>query len=173
MCPLSGYVAWVTEAFGPFWGFVEGFLSWISGVTDNAVYPVMFLTYLNAAWPDAGFMQYKTWVPCLSSPSSTPPPPPPPRFPNQHETLIHSQSQPHLHSSHQTQFPHLIYVSFAVLLYLHLSCALCRIIVSLLPSPSSTTHIRLPPPPPPPPTIFSTTNFIDQLAPHLPRYWII
>eukprot|EP00873_Tetraselmis_striata_P018488 jgi/Tetstr1/438752/TSEL_027261.t1 len=55
----SGYVAWVTEAFGPFWGFMEGLFSWISGVTDNAIYPVMFLTYLDAAWPEANLMEYK------------------------------------------------------------------------------------------------------------------
>ncbi|RMZ56200.1 hypothetical protein APUTEX25_002390 [Auxenochlorella protothecoides] len=49
----SGYVAWVTAAFGPFWGFQarEGFWSWISGVTDNAVYPVMLLTYLQEGIP--------------------------------------------------------------------------------------------------------------------------
>ncbi len=50
----SGYVAWVTAAFGPFWGFLEGFLSWVSGVTDNAVYPVLFLSYLQAAVPVLG-----------------------------------------------------------------------------------------------------------------------
>lgn len=42
----AGYAAWVAEAFGPFWGFQEGFWSWVSGVTDNAVYPVLFLYYL-------------------------------------------------------------------------------------------------------------------------------
>uniref|UniRef100_A0A061QYC5 Amino acid transporter n=1 Tax=Tetraselmis sp. GSL018 TaxID=582737 RepID=A0A061QYC5_9CHLO len=55
----SGYVAWVTEAFGPFWGFLEGLFSWISGVTDNAIYPVMFLTYLDTAWPAADLMSHK------------------------------------------------------------------------------------------------------------------
>ncbi|CAK0783918.1 hypothetical protein CVIRNUC_007118 [Coccomyxa viridis] len=47
----SGYVAWVTAAFGPFWGFQEGWWSWLSGVTDNSVYPVLFLTYLDAVVP--------------------------------------------------------------------------------------------------------------------------
>lgn len=47
----SGYVAWVTAAFGPFWGFQEGFWSWVSGVTDNSLYPVMFLSYLDALVP--------------------------------------------------------------------------------------------------------------------------
>lgn len=47
----SGYVAWVTAAFGPFWGFQKGFYAWVSGVTDNAVYPVLFLDYLQVVWP--------------------------------------------------------------------------------------------------------------------------
>ncbi len=47
----SGFVSWVTAAFGPFWGFQEGFWKWISGVTDNAVYPVMFLSYLQQVVP--------------------------------------------------------------------------------------------------------------------------
>ncbi|KAK9812978.1 hypothetical protein WJX72_006764 [[Myrmecia] bisecta] len=47
----SGYVAWVTAAFGPFWGFQEGFWSWVSGVTDNSLYPVMFMSYLEAIIP--------------------------------------------------------------------------------------------------------------------------
>lgn len=54
----SGYVAWVTAAFGPFWGFQEGFWSWLSGVTDNSIYPVMFadnlrifIPALNSGWP--------------------------------------------------------------------------------------------------------------------------
>jgi amino acid transporter len=50
----SRYVAWVTAAFGPFWGFQEGWWSWLSGVTDNSVYPVLFLTYLDAVVPGAG-----------------------------------------------------------------------------------------------------------------------
>ncbi|EFN50801.1 hypothetical protein CHLNCDRAFT_37683 [Chlorella variabilis] len=47
----SGYVAWVTAAFGPFWGFQKGLYAWVSGVTDNAVYPVLFLNYLQEVWP--------------------------------------------------------------------------------------------------------------------------
>lgn len=47
----SGYVAWVTAAFGPFWGFMEGFWSWVSGVTDNTIYPVLFTSYLEHFLP--------------------------------------------------------------------------------------------------------------------------
>eukprot|EP00854_Cymbomonas_tetramitiformis_P002478 gene2478-3218_t len=47
----SGFVAWTTAAFGPFWGFQEGLWSWLSGVSDNAVYPVLFLSYLGNIAP--------------------------------------------------------------------------------------------------------------------------
>jgi len=50
----AGYVAWVTAAFGPRWGFQEGFWSWASGVADNAVYPVLFVSYLEAAFSGGG-----------------------------------------------------------------------------------------------------------------------
>ncbi|KAG5254107.1 polyamine transporter [Salix suchowensis] len=49
----GGYVIWISSAFGPFWGFQEGFWKWFSGVIDNALYPVFSfrhhssLTYLN------------------------------------------------------------------------------------------------------------------------------
>jgi len=50
----SGYTTWVTAAFGPFWGFMEGFLSWLAGVTDSAIYPVLFRDYLKHVWPAVG-----------------------------------------------------------------------------------------------------------------------
>ncbi|PPR99517.1 hypothetical protein GOBAR_AA21146 [Gossypium barbadense] len=37
----GGYVIWISSAFGPFWGFQEGFWKWFSGVMDNALYPVL------------------------------------------------------------------------------------------------------------------------------------
>ncbi|KAF4675742.1 hypothetical protein FOL47_007333 [Perkinsus chesapeaki] len=46
-----GYVSWVTAAFGPYWGFQEGFWSWLSGATDNAIYPHLLMTYLAVAFP--------------------------------------------------------------------------------------------------------------------------
>ena len=36
----SAGVAWVEEAFGPRMGGLCGYLGWISGATDNAIYPV-------------------------------------------------------------------------------------------------------------------------------------
>ncbi|PRQ22703.1 putative amino acid/polyamine transporter I [Rosa chinensis] len=47
----GGYVLWISAAFGPFWGFQEGFWKWFSGVMDNALYPVLFLDYLKRSFP--------------------------------------------------------------------------------------------------------------------------
>lgn len=43
----GGYILWVARAFGPFWGYMEGYLAWISNVFDNALYPVLFSSYLK------------------------------------------------------------------------------------------------------------------------------
>src|SRR3990167_6186258 len=43
----GGYVVWVDRAFGRFWGFQEGWLSWLTSFADNALYPVMFVDYLQ------------------------------------------------------------------------------------------------------------------------------
>lgn len=45
----SGGVAWVEEAFGVNAGWMSGYLGWIAGATDNAIYPVLFLDYLLSA----------------------------------------------------------------------------------------------------------------------------
>jgi amino acid transporter len=46
MPEASGSVAWVDCAFGSFWAFQKGWLSWLSGVSDNALYPILFLDCL-------------------------------------------------------------------------------------------------------------------------------
>lgn len=43
----SGGVRWTEEAFGNTWGLLVGYLGWISGVTNNASYPVLFLSYVH------------------------------------------------------------------------------------------------------------------------------
>ncbi|KAL3722742.1 hypothetical protein ACJRO7_035019 [Eucalyptus globulus] len=48
----GGYVVWVSSALGPYWGFQQGWMKWLSGVIDNALYPVLFLDYLKSAVPD-------------------------------------------------------------------------------------------------------------------------
>jgi len=45
----SGPVAWVEEAFGKRCGLFAGYMAWISGATDNAIYPALFLGYLMSA----------------------------------------------------------------------------------------------------------------------------
>ncbi|CAL9083609.1 unnamed protein product [Musa acuminata var. zebrina] len=50
----GGYVVWVSSALGPFWGFQQGWMKWLSGVIDNALYPVLFLDYLKSGIPQVG-----------------------------------------------------------------------------------------------------------------------
>nr|GFC15142.1 probable polyamine transporter At1g31830 isoform X1 [Tanacetum cinerariifolium] len=47
----GGYVIWVSSALGPYWGFQQGWMKWLSGVIDNALYPVLFLDYLKSGFP--------------------------------------------------------------------------------------------------------------------------
>jgi amino acid transporter len=42
----SGGVAWVEAAFGYGAGWMVGYLGWVAGATDNAIYPVLFLDYV-------------------------------------------------------------------------------------------------------------------------------
>ncbi|KAF4382473.1 hypothetical protein G4B88_011425 [Cannabis sativa] len=48
----GGYVVWVSSALGPYWGFQQGWMKWLSGVIDNALYPVLFLDYLKSGIPE-------------------------------------------------------------------------------------------------------------------------
>ncbi|KAL2517138.1 putative polyamine transporter [Abeliophyllum distichum] len=50
----GGYVVWVSSALGPYWGFQLGWMKWLSGVIDNALYPVLFLDYLKPGIPALG-----------------------------------------------------------------------------------------------------------------------
>ena len=47
----AGFSAWVCGAFGPYLGFIEGWLSWVSGVTSTAIYPHLFLEYAKHVFP--------------------------------------------------------------------------------------------------------------------------
>ncbi len=44
----GGYYVWVKRALGPFWGFLEGWWSWLSSFPLMAVHPVLFAEYLSA-----------------------------------------------------------------------------------------------------------------------------
>eukprot|EP00301_Raphidiophrys_heterophryoidea_P003339 c11512_g1_i2.p1 GENE.c11512_g1_i2~~c11512_g1_i2.p1 ORF type:complete len:406 (-),score=80.08 c11512_g1_i2:191-1408(-) len=37
---------------GEFWGFLEGVLKWLAGITDNAIYPVMIANYAKTIFHD-------------------------------------------------------------------------------------------------------------------------
>src|SRR3989442_6317434 len=43
----GGYYQWVKRAFGRFWGFTNGWVSWVYSLIDMAIYPVLFLQYLR------------------------------------------------------------------------------------------------------------------------------
>ena len=43
----SGAIAWVEEAFGPRAGLLSGYFHRVSGATDNAIYPSLFLEYTS------------------------------------------------------------------------------------------------------------------------------
>lgn len=46
MPEASGSVAWVEAAFGPWWAFQKGWVSLLSGIADNSLYPILFLDCL-------------------------------------------------------------------------------------------------------------------------------
>ena len=43
----GGYYVWVKRAFGRFWGFTNGWWSWMYSLVDMAIYPALFLQYLG------------------------------------------------------------------------------------------------------------------------------
>lgn len=62
LCLLNpgGYTLWILKAFGPFWAFQTGYWSWVSGVTDNAIYPALAVSTFTDAWGSfgSGFEDY-------------------------------------------------------------------------------------------------------------------
>jgi amino acid transporter len=50
----GGYYVWVKRAFGRFWGFTNGWWSWMYSLIDMAIYPVLFLQYLRFFAGDIG-----------------------------------------------------------------------------------------------------------------------
>jgi amino acid transporter len=45
----GGYFIWVKRAFGPFWGFLCGWWTWLYSWVDVAIYPVLCIEYLTTA----------------------------------------------------------------------------------------------------------------------------
>ncbi len=57
MLPVEGgYYQWVKRAFGPFVGFVNGWLSWIYSLIDMAIYPVLFVQYARLVGAVSGWL---------------------------------------------------------------------------------------------------------------------
>ncbi|HMK11778.1 MAG TPA: APC family permease [Acidimicrobiales bacterium] len=46
----GGFYVWVKRAMGPFWGFQEGWWSWLTTWVDMAIYPVLFVDYAAYYW---------------------------------------------------------------------------------------------------------------------------
>ena len=52
MMPVNGgYYQWVRQALGPFWGFCEGWWTWLYTFVDLAIYPVLFVQYAAFFFP--------------------------------------------------------------------------------------------------------------------------
>jgi amino acid transporter len=61
MLPLEGgYYQWVKRAFGRFWGFQNGWLSWVYSILDMAIYPVLLIQYLHFFAPD--LTRLESWL---------------------------------------------------------------------------------------------------------------
>src|SRR3954454_23784057 len=55
MLPVEGgYYRWVERAFGQFWAFQNGWLTWMYSLVDMAIYPVLFNQYLAYFVPSLG-----------------------------------------------------------------------------------------------------------------------
>jgi amino acid transporter len=48
----GGYYRWVDRAFGRFWAFQNGWLTWMYSLVDMAIYPVLFNQYLRYFTPN-------------------------------------------------------------------------------------------------------------------------
>ena len=50
----GGYYRWVRRAFGPFWAFQNGWLTWCYSLVDMAIFPKLFALYLAHFVPGLG-----------------------------------------------------------------------------------------------------------------------
>ncbi len=65
MMPVEGgYYHWTKQAFGPFTGFLTGWMNWVMSWVDVAIYPVLAATYLSFFIPalDTGAGGVPGWV---------------------------------------------------------------------------------------------------------------
>jgi amino acid transporter len=60
----GGYYAWVKRAFGPFWAFQNGWITWCYSLVDMAIYPLLFTQSLAVFMP--GLDGAGRWVASLA-----------------------------------------------------------------------------------------------------------
>ena len=60
----GGYYRWVDRAFGRFWAFQNGWLTWMYSLVDMAIYPVLFDQYLRYFVP--GLNAHSEWIVSLA-----------------------------------------------------------------------------------------------------------
>jgi amino acid transporter len=60
----GGYYRWVDRAFGRFWAFQNGWLTWMYSLVDMAIYPVLFIQYLHYFLP--GLDSRLDWIVSLA-----------------------------------------------------------------------------------------------------------
>jgi amino acid transporter len=60
----GGYYRWVDRAFGRFWAFQNGWLTWMYSLVDMAIYPVLFNQYLRYFTP--GLSARVEWIVALA-----------------------------------------------------------------------------------------------------------
>jgi len=48
----GGYYKWVQRAFGEFWAFQNGWITWMYSLADMALYPILFNQYLRYFFPE-------------------------------------------------------------------------------------------------------------------------
>ena len=60
----GGYYRWVDRAFGRFWAFQNGWITWMYSLVDMALYPVLFNQYLRYFAPE--FAARYEWILALA-----------------------------------------------------------------------------------------------------------
>jgi amino acid transporter len=60
----GGYYRWVRRAFGEFWAFQNGWVTWLYSLVDMALYPVLFNAYLRWFFPSMG--EQSAWIVSLA-----------------------------------------------------------------------------------------------------------
>jgi amino acid transporter len=58
----GGYYYWVKTGLGPFWGFQEGWWSWVTSWVDLAIYPVLFVDYSAYFFPILAENELVRWL---------------------------------------------------------------------------------------------------------------